>query len=198
MTKWQVAQAWEKDWWNNCINTYYEEMKQLVYAERMGLICTPDAKTRYRFDMEGKSVLDIGAGATSLLLKCVNVQGKIIDPLKFPDWVMQRYAAAGIVFERKKAEDMNIEEKFDECWIYNCLQHVEDPEKIIMNVRKSAKIIRIFEWIDTQPNEGHPRTLTEEKLNASFGGEGKVEMFTGQNGCKGRAYYGVFIGIAND
>lgn len=41
---------------------------------------------------------------------------------------------------------------------------------------------------------GHPHNLTEEKLNTWFKGYGKVEHMTGQNGCKGQCYYGIFKG----
>jgi len=193
MNSWKDAQGWEQKWWNNCSNTFGEEFKQLLYASRMGLIFTPNNSTPFRIDMQGKSVLDIGGGPISLLLKCVNVRGKVIDSLEFPQWVIERYKSAGIEFERIKAESMS-ETGWDEAWIYNVLQHVESPEKVITNTRQAAKIIRISEWIGTSVNIGHPQILTEEKLNNSLRGEGKVEMFTGQNGCKGKGYYGVFKG----
>jgi len=193
MDSWQKAQDWEKQWWGNCANTLGEEMKQLVYANRMGLIQTRDNSTPYRFDMGGRSVLDIGGGPVSLLLKCVNVKGKVIDSLQFPKWIEERYKLAEIEFERIKAEDIT-EGGWDEVWIYNVLQHVEDPKKVIVNIRKAAKIIRVFEWLDIPLSTGHIRSLTEEKLNSSLRGEGKIENLTGQNQCFGRAYYGIFIG----
>lgn len=126
-SEWDAAQVWESQWWKSCINTYNEETKQLVYAEKMGLKRSPDDKTPYRFDMEGKKILDIGGGPISLLLKCVNVKGKIIDPIKFPDWVYARYETAGIEYEIKKGEDID-EQGNDECWLYNVLEHTEDPK----------------------------------------------------------------------
>lgn len=196
--KWEKAQAWELRWWDNCANTFGEEMKQLLYAGKMGLLFTPDAKTPWRIDMEGKSVLDIGGGPASLLLKYVNVKGKVIDSLEFPKWVLERYQLAGVEFERIKAEDMNTKEKFDECLIYNVLQHTEDPGLIIKNVKRVSKIIRLFEWIDTPANIGHPHSLTEQKLNSWLGGEGRVEELKNQSQCSGRAYYGVFKGERYD
>ena len=97
---WRRAQAWERDWWGDCLNTYSEEEKQLVYANRMGLVAFHDGKSPYNFDLGGMSVLDIGGGPCSLLLKCVNFRGKVIDPLCFPDWVLARYELAGIEFEQ--------------------------------------------------------------------------------------------------
>lgn len=189
---WQQAQEWEKNWWQMAINTYGEETKQLLYAEKMGLKTFHDGKSPFNFDMEGKKVLDIGGGPVSLLLKCINVRGKVIDPCDYPQWIYDRYKLAGIEFEKKKGED--IEEKdFDECWIYNVLQHVENPEKVIKNALGAGKIVRIFEWIDTPANEGHPHCLTEEKLNEWLGGTGKVEELNLPT-LKGRCYYGIFKG----
>lgn len=193
MTDWPKAQSWELKWWNNCVNTLGEEIKQLLYAEKMGLNFTPDANTPHRIDMGGKSILDIGGGPASLLLKCTNVRGKVIDPLKFPKWVLARYKFAGIDFDRLKAEDMQ-EEGWDEAWIYNVLQHVENVERVIENIVKSSKLIRLFEWIDTPTNIGHIHRLTDKLLDSLLEGNGKIENLTGQNQCFGRAYYGIFIG----
>jgi len=186
------AQDWEREWWGTCQNTYGEETKQLLYADRMGLELFHDGKSPYNIDMKGASVLDIGGGPVSLLLKCVNVRGIVLDPLPLPHWVKDRYALAGIDYHMIPAEDMN-ESGWDEVWIYNVLQHVEQPEKVIRNAKKAGGLIRLFEWMDTPPNIGHPHSLSEEKLNEWLGGEGKVERFSGQNTCWGKAYYGIFV-----
>lgn len=198
MNTWEKAQEWEQDWWGACVNTYGEEEKQLLYASRMGLQAFHDGKSPYNFDLSGKSVVDIGSGPCSLLLKCVNVEGYIIDPLicKFPEWVRHRYECSSIRWSmlpfpwQQKHWDAHI--TCDEAWIYNVLQHTQDPSLIIHSARRAAKLIRIFEWIDTPTNEGHPHTLTELQLNEWLGGEGQVETLAGQANCHGRCYYGVF------
>jgi len=187
-------EQWEQDWWGTCQNTYGEEEKQLVYARKMGLTFFHNGKSPYNIDMQGKSVLDIGGGPCSLLLKCVNVDdAKVVDPTKFPDWVYKRYDDAGIEYEIQSGEDFpsSMTEWWDECWIYNVLQHTRSPMEVIANAKRQAKLIRIFEWIDTPTNIGHPHTLTEEQLNQWLGGEGKVEILS-ESGCTGKAYYGVF------
>jgi len=188
---WQQAQRWEDSWWDTRINSLYEELKQLTYASKMGLVRSPSAKTPYRFDLKGLKVLDIGGGPESLLLKCVNVKGKVVDPLSQPKWVLERYKLAKIEYEQKKAEEIT-EKGYDEVWIYNCLQHCENPKIIIENAKKAGKLIRLFEWIDTPANEGHINTLTESKLDKWLNGLGKVE-FMNQPPAIGKAYYGVFI-----
>lgn len=189
--KWKEANQWEQNWWGECINTLGEEVKQLNYANRMGLEYKPDNKTPYRFDLEGRSVLDVGGGPCSLLLRCVNFTGKIIDPLPLPKWVKERYKAAGINYQQAKAESMK-EEGWDEVWLYNVLEHTDDPERIIKEAKKAGKLIRIFQWIDTGIGAGHIHTLKAEDLDRWLGGEGKVENFQGKANLWGKAYYGVF------
>ena len=195
MSIWSEAQKWEGSWWGTCQNTYGEEEKQLLYANRMGLQNFHNGKSPYNFDLQGKSVIDIGGGPCSILIKCVNVVGTVIDPLPLPEWVSERYKLADIKYIRGEGEVCLVNTgHFDEVWIYNVLQHTSDPEAIIKNAKKYGKIIRIFEWVDTVSNEGHPHILTENKLNEWLGGEGKVEMLNGQANCSGRCYYGIFIG----
>jgi len=192
MDTWNTAQEWERDWWGDCLNVYGEEMKQLLYANRMGLRTFHDGRSPFNFDLCGVDILDIGGGPTSILLKCVNRgRCKVIDPLVVPDWVVARYGLAEIELEQVQAEQMT-EAGWDEAWIYNVLQHTRNPAVVIRRAQQAAKTIRLFEWIDTPTNEGHPHALSEALLNKCLGGEGKVEVLNGQNTCKGKCYYGIF------
>ena len=181
---------WERDWWGHCLNTYSEERKQLLYADRMGLRTFHNGKSPYNFDLGGVSVLDIGGGPCSLLLKCINVVGRVIDPLEFPAWVLMRYQIAGIEFERAQGEHIDTT-GWDEAWLYNVLEHTEEPELVIQNARRAARLVRIFQWIDTGLSAGHLHSLTEAQLNNWLDGEGKVEQIN-RGECRGRAYYGIF------
>jgi 2-polyprenyl-3-methyl-5-hydroxy-6-metoxy-1,4-benzoquinol methylase len=200
---WNKAQEYELNWHSTCANSLYEEEKQIVYAEKMGLIRTPTPKTPYNFDLNGASIIDIGGGAYSLLLKCVNYgKATVVDPLmdKFPSWVKERYKSVGINTNGIKGEELDISddslvdfEIYDECWIYNVLEHCESPKKIIENAKNHGKIIRIFEWLDTPFSVGHPQTLREEELNEWLGGEGKTEILK-RGSAKGKAFWGIFKG----
>lgn len=187
MQTWKQANEWESNWWGDCLNTVVEEIKQKTYNRLMGL-------TPYEYDLKGKSVIDIGGGPVSLLLKYKNRgMSTVVDPLIVPDWVRSRYEENDIEFLNMKAEDFYTIETYDEAWFYNCLQHTDDPELIVKNARAVSKIVRVFEWVETGTADGHIHNLTEKKLNKWLGGEGKVESIN-ENYCKGLCYFGVFKG----
>ena len=197
---WEKANEWERQWHDTIgANTFHEEEKQFVYAKRMGIEVYRNPHTPYNFKNYGK-VIDIGGGETSMLLKVEKpIDCAVIDPCDYPEWIHERYSYKQILFKNLKGEDLlepnnkTMLGEFDEAWIYNCLQHTEDPEKIIQNAKKIAKVVRIFEWIDTGVNVGHIQNLTEADLNKWLGGNGKVEIMN-ERGCYGPAYYGVFKG----
>lgn len=193
---WEEHQDWEAQWWGNCIDTFGEEAKQISYAHRMGLVNKPRGEKWPSYDLEGKSVLDVGGGPVSMLLKCVN-PGRmvIVDPCTYPDWVYHRYEEAGISSLCDPGE--NIDQlpigNFDEVWIYNVLQHTQDPAKIIANVKERASTLRIFEWVNIPACPGHPHELKAHLLQQWIdAGYGTVETMTGENNCFGTAFYGVF------
>lgn len=191
--EWKEAQAWEKDWHGNGVNSFWEETKQIVYARKMGMEAGWKDGKYPVYDLKGKSVLDIGGGAYSILLKCINFSKAVVqEPIDHPHWVMERYKACGIGFVNKPGEELN-GEMFDICFIYNVLQHTQNPEKIIKNALKSAKEVRIFEWIEEPISPGHIQVLTEKDLNNWLGGFGKVEQLN-ESGCHGKAFYGRFKG----
>lgn len=190
---WEEATKWESGWWGNCCNTFGEEFKQFAYAVKMGLKTFHNGKSPYNFDLAGKSVLDIGGGPVSMLLKCVNVKGTVADPCDYPEWTVQRYKVAGIEYIKVKGEDLSLDKKYDEVWLYNVLQHTDDPALILKNARAVSKIIRIFEWAETGIADGHIHNLTKAKLDKWLGGEGKVEEIN-QNTARGLCYFGIFKG----
>lgn len=189
---WSDDQEFERDWWGDCGNTFTEEIKQLSYGYKMGLQSHASAGKWPVYNLEFKSILDIGGGPVSMLLKCEN-RGRrcmVVDPCAYPSWVRSRYMQLGIDFHRARGEDCQ-SGQWDEVWIYNVLQHTEDPELIIKTAKDRAPVIRIFEWIDLPAHEGHPQELKEEELNKWLGGTGTTEWLN-ENNCYGRAYFGVF------
>jgi 2-polyprenyl-3-methyl-5-hydroxy-6-metoxy-1,4-benzoquinol methylase len=201
--EWEEHQDWEAAWWGNCANTMAEEMKQIIYASRMGLENISDGAHWPYYNLNGCSVLDIGGGPVSLLLKTHNGGRRVVvDPCVYPDWVRARYDAANIEYIVEAGEYINEERRlvegprFDEAWIYNVLQHTDDPLRIIRNAQTCAKKVRLFEWIDIPAHPGHPQELKANLLSEWLGGFGTVEDFRSnpQNGCNQIAFYGVFNG----
>lgn len=197
MQTWEQANKWEREWHGSCANSYNEETKQYIYARYMGL-------DHYAFNYYGqrgwnfgsKSILDIGGGPYSILLKSKSTGSlAVVDPCPYPSWVKMRYQQCGILFLNIMAEKLTPPlYDVDEILIYNCLQHTEDPELIIKNALKFAKIVRIFEWIDEPVSPGHLHMLTEENLNAWLCGEGRVKQLN-EGPCVGKAFFGIFKGI---
>lgn len=197
---WNNAQNWELNWHGNCVNSYNEERKQLEYASLIGLKTSPTHRTPYTFDLEGKKILDIGSGPYSLLLKCRNFDAytTVADPLmsSFPTWVRQRYQEHGLLMASCPAEELDkvlSADKFDEVWFYNVLEHTYNPEKIVKNALALGKIVRVFEWLNTPPNIGHPQTLTQENLDKWLGGVGKITKHQRGN-IVATSYSGIFKG----
>lgn len=189
--------GFEAAFWGDVGNTFHEEQKQIVYAMRMGLLPIWDCAHPPTFDLEGRSVIDIGGGPVSLLLKSVN-RGRsvVVDPGLWPDWVLRRYEQCGIEFWFMEGESESMTGySFDEAWIYNVLQHVVDPALVISRAREIANVVRIFEWIDVDPYPGHPHRLERELLDLWLGGTG-FTCNLNENGAVGRVYYGAFRSIS--
>lgn len=183
--------SFDTEWFGDCANTWHEEQKQFVYAARMGLRAEWGGAHPPTFDLGGHSVIDIGGGPVSLLLKCTNRGRAVVaDPGAFPDWVIARYEHCGIEYWRTNGEDIS-GYTFDETWLYNCLQHVSDPAKVIQVAFELASTLRIFEWIDIEPYPGHPHKLTKDLLDEWIGHPG-FAVTLNESGAVGRAYYGVF------
>lgn len=185
----------ESDFWGSCTHTLEEELKHFVYARLMGLQWKGSGPKldNYGWDVEGKSVVDLGGGPTSMLLRTLNLKrGVVVDPLKFPSWVKDRYEANKIQQIVAPAEELSgFRHGLGEVWIYNVLQHVQDPAKIIANAKQIAPVLRIFEWIDLPVYPGHPHSLSKEKLEQWIGQPGQT-CYLRESGCNGRAFYGVF------
>lgn len=194
---WDDDQQFEAEWWGDCANTYGEETKQIAYARRMGLEMVPWGGHWPTYDLGGRSVVDLGGGAVSMLLKCVNLgpHAVVVDPLPMPGWVTERYTGHGVRLVSAPAEEFRWPfDRFDEAWIYNCLQHVIDPAAIVTVARTFARTVRFFEWVGYPPSPGHPHQLEAERLRVWMGGAGEAGWVE-EGGAVGNAFFGVASGI---
>ena len=93
----------------------------------------------------------------------------VVDPCQWPASVHRRYRNYDINFLRAAGEDLDKchLRQFDEVWIYNVLQHVQDPEKVIANALARIApggVLRMFEWLYIPADNCHPHVLTPELL----------------------------------
>lgn len=192
MERWREAQELELRWHGDCVNTYHEETKQLEYARGMGL----PVDEWDRIDLAGRTVTDLGSGPASLLLKAHGFRvAYAVDPLmdRFPEWVRLRYQARGITPITALGEALSLP-PMEEVWVYNVLEHAADPEQVLTNALLHAtKVVRVWEWIETQPDELHLNALRAEDLDRWLGGIGRVGVMK-RGGCQGLYYTGVFRG----
>ena len=110
--------GFEKKYWGDCCNTFDEDQKHYVYARLMGL-----ERSHYSFVLPHISVLDIGGGPSSMLLKCEGlVSGTVVDPINYPEWTKDRYKSKWITPVVDIGENIQcVKDCFDEVWIYNCM-----------------------------------------------------------------------------
>ena len=193
----QKRRAAEAEFWGNCydMNALGEIVKQTTYGNEMGIF-DEYGDIGGDIDLDGASVTDIGSGPWSLLLRCYNSGGLIaVDPIPWPTSVLRRYATYNIQFIQKGGEDVGDLPMADEVWIYNCLQHVEDPIKVLANAKKIGRRIRIFEWLNTPVDTYHLHTLTSEMLLDGLSGAKPERVRTVQltGRCLGTAFVGSIV-----
>ena len=157
-TVWDRAQQFEREWWGTEPQPHWDEevAKQETYARLMGLPSD--------LNMGTKTILDVGCGPVSMLLRATHGGGVGVDPLSMSEETKANYAAANVTLHHGKAEDFKTAEHFDEGWMYNCLQHVDEPDKVMAMLLRSVDSVRIFEWVDMPVYEGHPHTLNVEQF----------------------------------
>ena len=139
-TGWAAEQDWERNWWGLEWGPHWDEeiRKQKAYFRLIGF---PDDG-----DFGDKTVLDVGCGPVSMLLRTKHGFSRGVDPLAVSAATKARYAnyvdpfgnASRVEFMNIKAEEMpypfstfkkgespdvfteNDVRTFDEIWMYNC------------------------------------------------------------------------------
>jgi ubiquinone/menaquinone biosynthesis C-methylase UbiE len=161
-----IHQSYEISEANKGHHNHDEETKQKYYGLLMGL--------SFFYDCEGQSILDVGGGPDSMLLRSKNFsKARIVDPGDYPSSVINTYKEKNIEYVQELAEDYTSNEQFDEVWIYNVLQHTVNTKQIIENsIRSANKRIRFLDWGYTKPFRGHPQTITTRYLIDNFKKEG--------------------------
>ena len=175
--KWATAQKKEAAYWREILEggdkqkqyNDFEVSQQHVYKISMGF--PPDFElVSGLYDLNNLSILDIGGGPNSLLLQSRNFsKGTVVDPLEVSSAVKERYEGLGIDLIQERGETFSSKNIYDEVWIYNCLQHVEDPEALLKNAKNLGKKVRIFEIVHQGTDELHLHTITPELIEGILG-----------------------------
>lgn len=151
--RWLKAQAAERQFHNedfetgkrHYANSYLQYFAYLNIIDPVGVIC------------------EIGPADFPALGYISHAKGSlIIEPM--PSDHLKRF---NIPILQMMAEDAIY--KVDEVWLFNVLQHVVDPYKIVERAKSQSDCIRFFEPINYGINDCHPWNLTMEMFENWFG-----------------------------
>lgn len=179
--QWKNANIAESNFWQIYTCEVDTLKHQEQYMDALGIrddyFHAPDNS----LNMSGLNVLDVGGGPSSILLRTNKLRGNqhdgvnngvVIDPLMITEHHKLRYNYYGIEFIQDQSEniDQYYSEKgyFDECFIYNCLQHVLDPIQILDKVTYISKRIRIAEPLNISTDSMHLHMFTKEYFDNYF------------------------------
>lgn len=160
--RWSEANLGEQEAWEDLFKDE-NKLEQFDALQRHGPILDIIDSS-----FKNKKICDIGGGPISLLRNFNIGPSVVVDPLNLPDKYLDFYASKNITYFKGMAEDFikEIDLKFDEVWIYNCLQHVSDPYYILDNVYKLAPILRISEPCEVPTNKLHPHIFHVEEFKS--------------------------------
>jgi len=119
-------------------------------------------------DLKGKSIIEIGSADYPALEYCTNyLISYVIEPMPSSHLVnLTRDKPIELI--KQKAEDFIFPE-CDEVWLFNVLQHVQYPAKIIKKAKQAAKIIRFFEPVNYPTDKMHLHMFTLDWFMRYFG-----------------------------
>lgn len=165
LERWKEANKGEVNHWN--IVTSSEELTKQedgYYRHAKVMALEEDNPSKI-------TVIDIGGGPLSLTLHHDLLYCLVVDPIPVTGKFLKKYTERNTLFEEDTAEHY-LENynwlPFDEVWMYNCLQHVIDPEYILDNLYKVGKVLRISEPTNTPTNDMHPHTFTPNWLETKL------------------------------
>ena len=124
-------------------------------------------------EFQQKSIIEVGP-AFYPGLSYYSARKKVcVEPTynEFGEEVKKRYQDSNIELILKPLEEVEhfeLEEKFDELWMLNFLQHVIDPELCISQAKRFAKVIRFFEPINTPTDVCHPHAFDIRYFQNAF------------------------------
>lgn len=120
--------------------------------------------------VEDKTVIDVACGPCSIISNWDNCKEKIgIDPAKFPSWVHKRYQEHNFELVSSTLEGAVVKSITGPppvVVMYNALQHFQDINGAVKNLKKIAKNHELFfvDYAEIPADAAHPQILTEKRL----------------------------------
>ena len=151
----------------------------------------------YKKDFKDKVIVQVGAGPRGSILNTKGnfKRGIVVEPFidRWPPEIRKDYEDIGVEIIDAPYEDLDIEEKVDETWFFNVVQHVFDPKEQLELAKNSSKIVRVFESIGSVTDVAHPHFITPETFTDVLGNFGKIYKGGSEPGFHGAdCYYGTW------
>jgi hypothetical protein len=158
--EWLAAQKYESDWWHGWLEEHGgNDDEWLAYVLRSFGIRDTD-------QFAGKVLVDVGGGPIGILTKLSGTRRIVVDPQATPsvDVTLERINAPG--------EEIPLPAGVaDVVFMYNVLQHVSDPRRVLdecFRLVRPGGLIYLNDQLYVPTNEGHPHRLTEHLFQIWF------------------------------
>lgn len=159
-TRWHLAQISEKISQDKYRKKSYFAINNKRWLEEMVLRYFEIKRAE---DFKNKILIDIGSGPTGILTRLQAKEKIAVDPLPIDstDPSIKRIKARG--------EEIPLDDQTADCvFLYNVLQHVMMPEKVLdegLRILKSGGIFYILEQLNLPTDPSHPHSLKLEMFD---------------------------------
>jgi len=188
LDRWEAAQTAEF--------SHHQDLRLEAYITATNVIAKY-FNIDYKKDFKDKVIVQVGAGPRGSILSTEGnfKRGLIVEPLidRWPSDIREDYEKVGIEIIAAPYEDLDIDEKVDETWFFNVVQHVFDPKEQLELAKKTSKAVRVFESIGSVTDTAHPHFITPETFTDVLGNFGKIYKGGSEPGFHGAdCYYGTW------
>jgi len=191
--RWDLAQTTEFG--------HHQDLRLEAYSHASRII-EKYLEINYKEDFKDKVIVEVGAGPRgSILLTEGNFKrGIVVEPLidRWPAEIRKDYEDIGVEIIAAPYEELEIDEKVDETWFFNVVQHVLDPKEQLELAKKTSKVIRVFESVGSAVDTAHPHLITNETFTEVLGDFGKTFRGGSERGFHSAdCYYGTWYAPDN-
>ena len=193
LDRWNLAQDTEF--------THHQVLRLEAYSHASRII-ERYLKINYEEDFKDKVIVEVGGGPRGSILHTKGnfKRGILVEPLidRWPAEIRNDYEKIGVEIIAGAYEDLEIDEQIDETWFFNVIQHVIDPKEQLEIAKKTSKVIRIFESINSAVDTAHPHLITEETFTEVLGNFGEIFKGGSEFGFHSAdCYYGTWYASDN-